>query len=64
MFRCNLCDTVSQPSAKPVKVVVETRRVQYYRSGSEGREAELIGNGVETVREIMVGPCCMEGKLQ
>jgi len=58
MFRCNLCDTVSQPSAKPIKVVVETRRVRYYR------DAELVGSGVETVREITVGPCCLEGKLQ
>lgn len=53
MFKCEDCGKVTQPNEKQVRVVVETRRKQY-----QNERREIVGEGVETVREKKVcGEC-------
>jgi hypothetical protein len=49
MFRCQVTGELSNPNEKPVKVVVQTREVQY-----KNHMNEVIGTGWEIVKEISV----------
>lgn len=57
MFRCGICYEPTKPGEKMTRVVVETRRVQYFND-----IGEVVGNGIETVQEIAVGNCCKDSK--
>lgn len=54
MFICEFCGQITQPGTKMNRVVAETRQRTYQTPSN--REVQ----GWEIVREIPVGPCCME----
>lgn len=58
MFKCQSCGTNSQPKDKQIKIVIETRHKQYYN------ENGLHTHGLEIVKEISVGPCCLDNMGQ
>jgi hypothetical protein len=63
MYRDQICNRLSKPGEKLIKLVVLTRPKQYYKwvKNEETREYEEVeaGRGHETVRELSVS---QEGK--
>jgi hypothetical protein len=58
MYRCAICNNVSESGQSQVKLVTETRKKTYV---VEGR---TVGEGFETVVEIAVcEPCSIEKSL-
>jgi len=73
MFRCQLTGEVSAKGEKPVYVVVEKRRKEYFgirpkkkgkgrfdRSDFYSNEPEKIGEGWEVVKELMIKQSSLE----
>ena len=58
MFRCPICNRLSEPKERPVKLVTETRPKEYYEE-IRGR-MHLVGVGREIVREVMMCRGCGE----
>ena len=52
MYRCK-CGVVSAPREKQIRQTVEVRPRDYRND-----RGEIIGQGSEIVREIVVGKCC------
>ena len=56
MFRCQQCNRLSEPRERSCKVVMETRKKEYYEE-IRGR-MHLVGVGREIVKEVMMCRGC------
>ncbi|MEM7135134.1 MAG: hypothetical protein AAF500_01075 [Myxococcota bacterium] len=72
MFRCELCNRVSQPGERQIKVVVERRPAEYpsrskaQRSNASGRgkfRDDPGGAGYEIVREKIGCASCIDDHI-
>ena len=72
-FKCQICNQVGSPHEKPVRVVSETRQVEYparkvrRKRGPEDKFGERFdidpgGTGTEIVREVVCHAGCAPGK--
>ena len=58
MYRCPICNKLSAPRERSVKLVTETRPKEYYEE-IRGR-MHLVGVGREIVKEVMMCRECAE----
>jgi hypothetical protein len=58
MFRCQVTGELSNANEKPVKVIVQTRDVQY-----KNHMGEVVGTGWEIVKEVSVRSTNVEKAL-
>lgn len=59
MFRCQKCNTTTNPGEKETKIIIETRKVSYKKpSYDKGKKFITTTHGTEIVREIKVCPRC------
>lgn len=63
MFKCQKCDTISQPGASPTKVVTAVRGVDYETTlRRDMKRFTIESKGFETVSEIQVCSECAKSQ--
>jgi len=71
MFRCQLCNKVSEPYESPVRIVTKTREKEYYYKDRDGNVLPVkpsvkkkrfgdVAKGIEIVEERNVCEKCAE----
>lgn len=59
MFTCQACNQNTKPGEKATKIILEMRNRSYFNPYSETRKNSV---GTEIVKEVSVGPCCIDTK--
>lgn len=67
MFKCQLCNALSEANVSPKKVVLETRKRKYenqVRGKNELRPKIIVSEGWEIVREAYACKNCADARQQ
>lgn len=65
MFKCEMCNSISEPKTSPIKVVLETRKKVYenqVRGRNEFKPKIIISEGWEIVKEVNACKYCAEAR--